>query len=48
MQTTLFKYQNYCGSGTFSNTNLGANYVFYKTKILWKIKSNNKRKINKR
>ena len=34
LQTTLYKYQNYCGGGIFSNTNLAANYIFYKTKII--------------
>ena len=34
--------QNNCGSGLISNTNLGADWVFYKTKIKETLNENSK------
>ena len=38
LKTTFYNYKNNCRSGTNTISNLGANYMFYKTKTIKEMK----------
>ena len=47
LKTIFYNYKNNCGSGIITMTSLGANYMFYITKTIWKIKQTEKKNMKK-